>query len=341
MATTPPRDLSRRQVRRRARGIHRTRAPYSPDVVLFGYAMHTREGEGDTRTLLGIDTPQAARHGGLSAVLPYLQGGVVVVTPAGVVPEVLRGPEWIRRRVDPLPPTFDDLGVTAVLTLGRHQAVGDALHAWARTRDIPSMVLQDDVLTPLSASPPPDTTVLAWTAEDGDELRRGRDDVEVRVVGSQRLWQAAHGAPRPVASLEETPVVLGQLAVPELPRRVTLAAARAAATGSGALYRPGLGETDRLSVAVHAALEKRGVELQDPETRIAEQRRGVVTVLSADVLEAAVRGLPAWVHAPHAPRWIRERWEHYGMQQIGSDPTSAPDFAPDEPARLIAQLLES
>lgn len=265
---------------------------------------------------------------------------MVVVPPAGVVPEVLRGPECNRRRVDPLPPTIDDLGVTAVLTLGRHQAVGDALHAWGHARGIPSMVLQDDVLTPLSASPPPDTTVLAWTAEDGEELRRGRDDLSVRVVGSQRLWQAAHGTPSVVTSLEETPVVLGQLAVPELPRRVTLAAARAAATGSGALYRPGLGETDRVSVAVHAGLSKRGVELQDAATSIEEQRRGIVTVLSADVLEAAVRGLPAWVHAPHGPSWIPAQWERYGLRPLGGDPTPAPVVAPDEPARLIAQLLE-
>ena len=89
-----------------------------------------------------------------------------------------------------------------------------------------------------------------------------------------------------------------------------------------------------------ALLRRRGIMLQDPPLPLAAQNRPVVAVFSADILEAAVRGLPAWVHAPHAPAWVHEHWERYGMRPTGGEPTPAPSVGADEPARLIAQILE-
>src|SRR5699024_11167881 len=66
----------------------------------------------------------------------------------------------------------------------------------------------------------------------------------------------------------------------------------------------------------------------------------IAAVFSADILEAAMRGIPAWVHAPGAPGWVAEQWERYGMRRAGTEPTPAPELGTDEPARLIAQILE-
>ena len=97
------------------------------------------------------------------------------------------------------------------------------------------------MLTPFAPPLPPETTLLAWTVQDGRFHSAGRDDVEVRVVGSQRLWEASHAASDPTPELEERPVFLGQLAEIELPRRVTLGAAHSYARSAKALYRPGPG----------------------------------------------------------------------------------------------------
>lgn len=342
MTLVHPRSLERWQEwrsHRRVPGIHRAR-PATP-AETSGYVLHTREGEGTARTLLGIDTLEGAVHGGLPAVLPYLQGAAHVLTPAALTLEALTGPEWTHRRVPAPDAGLDALGITSVLTLGWEQEVGRALHAWAHEAGVPGAVVQHDVLTPFAPPLPPETTLLAWSAQDGRYHRAVREDIEVRVVGSQRLWQARHDAADGAGPLEEQPVVLGQLDRIELPRRLTLGAALSACRRTGALYRPGPGETDRLSRAAHALLRRRGVTLQDPALPLEEQSRPVIAVFSADLLEAAVRGLPAWVHAPRgAPGWLAEHWERYDMRRLGGEPTPAPAVGADEPARLIAQILE-
>ena len=86
---------------------------------------------------------------------------------------------------------------------------------------------------------------------------------------------------------------------------------RAAATYcrfAEALYRPGPAETDRLARAAHLLLRRRGIGFQDPSITLSAQPRPLATVFSADILEAAVRGIPAWVHAPGAPSWVHEQW---------------------------------
>src|SRR5699024_6217727 len=105
-----------------------------------------------------------------------------------------------------------------------------------------------------------------------------------------------------------------------------------------ALYQPGPGEADRLARAAHLLLRRRGIALQDPSTALPAQTGPIAAVFSADILEAAMRGIPAWVHAPGAPGWVAEQWERYGMRRAGTDP--APELGTDEPARLIAQILE-
>lgn len=342
MTLIHPRSLERwqewRSSRRRVPGIHRALSHRSAPSA--GYTLHSREGEGSARTLLGIDTADGAVYGGLPAVLPYIHGSADLITPADLSLEALSGPQWRRRQIADPAQGLDGLGITSVLTLGWHLEVGSAVHAWAREAGIPGAVIQHDVLTPFAPPLPPETTLLAWTEQDGRFHSAGRDDVEVRVVGSQRLWEAGHEASAADPVLEDRPVFLGQLGQIELPRRVTLGAAHSYCRSAGALYRPGTGETDRSARLAHALLRRRGVTLQDPALPLADQGRPVVAVFSADILEAAVRGLPAWVHAPHAPAWVAEHWERYGMRRAGGEPTPAPPVGADEPARLIAQILE-
>lgn len=342
MALIHPRSLERWQEwnrsRRRIPGIHRA-LPHRAEQPA-GYVLHSRTGEGGARTLLGIDTADGAVHGGLPAVLPYIQGSVLVLTPAELRLEALDGPGWSHQRVASPTAALDDLDITAVLTLGWHLEVGRQLHAWARAAGIPGVVIQHDVLTPFAPPLPPETTLLAWSDDDGEFHRAGREDVEVRVVGSQRLWQAARDSAGTAPQIEERPVFLGRLGAPELPRRVTLAAAHSYCRPAQALYQPGPGETDRTARAAHALLRRRGIELQDGAVPLAEQHRPLVSVLGADILEGAVRGLPSWVHAPSAPDWVGAHWERYGMRRSGGEPTPAPPVGADEPARLIAQILE-
>ncbi|MGO1283854.1 MAG: hypothetical protein ACTHUU_01950 [Brachybacterium sp.] len=342
MALIHPRNLERwqewRSSRRRLPGIHRAATPRH-DVQ--GFVLHTRRGEGSSHILLGIDTAEGASHSGLPAVLSYLQGSASAVTATGVEIEALSGPEWSHQCIPDPVAGLETLGITALLILGGHHAVGETLHAWARKTVVPAAVLQHDLLTPFAPPLPPDSTLLAWTAQDGAIHRADRDDVEVRVVGSQRLWQASYEARDEAPDLEERPVFRGQLTSFELSRRVTLSAAYSGCRSTEALYQPGPGETDRLSRTAHALLRRRGIEMLDPAIPLGAQHRPVLSVLSADVLESAARGLPAWVHAPRAPGWMHEVWERYGMQRIGREPTPAPPVAADEPARLIAQMLES
>ena len=351
MALIHPRSLERwqewRNSRRRAIGIHRAvppplrRATRSPgSAASSGYVLHTRDGDDSAPVLLGVETTADTTRGGLLVALSYLHGSAAVLAPAGLELPELSGPGWDHQHLADPRRALDELDVSSALTLGWHREVGRLVHEWALTADVPSAVVQHDVLSPFAPPLPPHTTFLAWSGADGDFQRAGRDDVEVRVVGSQRLWQAGHEDSGSSEAVQVRPVFLGQLASIELPRRYTFGAAHSYCRFTDALYQPGPEETDRLSRAAHALLRRRGVDLQVPALPVARQERPVVAVYSADVLEAAVRGLPAWVHGPRMPTWVHEQWERYGMRPTGAEPTPAPPQDADEPARLIAQILE-
>lgn len=304
------------------------------------FTLHTRDGEDRSRVLLGVDSASSAIQDSLLSVLTYLHGTVDVLTPADVDLPVLSGPEWAHRPVLEPRAALAGRGITAVLTTGWERRVGREVHAWAQYADVPNAVVQHETVTPFSAPLPPRTTLLAWNELDGEFRRSGRREIEVRTVGSQRLWQAAHDGSVAESEQDEQPLFLGQLSAIELPRRLTAGAAQSFCRSTGALYQPSPEDTDSLSRATQALMRRRGVTFQDPPIAPRELRSPVVSVMSADILEAAVRGLPAWVHCPRAPDWLHEYWERYGMRQVGGPATSAPPVAADEPARLVAQILE-
>ena len=71
MTLIHPRSLERwqewRSSRRRVPGIHRALPHRRP--VPTGFTLHSSDGEGPSRTLLGIDTADGAADGGLPAMI--------------------------------------------------------------------------------------------------------------------------------------------------------------------------------------------------------------------------------------------------------------------------------
>lgn len=303
---------------------------------------HRREGEDPAapRVLIGVDSATPSSRASLLTALPYLTVGVDVLAPAGVELPELGGPEWSAEPLTDARRALDEEPPAALLTLGHHLGVGRVLHDWALETGVRTAVVQHGALTPFAPPLPADTTLLAWSDADAAFHRSGREDVATRTVGSQLLWQAAHeseSAPSPAGGQI---VFLGQMHGAELPRRLSAGIPYEFCRREGAVYRPHPAETDRVSRAAHALMRRRGIEVVEPTTPLPELDGPVVGIFSTGILEAAVRGRPAWVTGRSMPDWVREFWERYGMRRWGGPPTQAPAVGADEPARLIAQFLE-
>lgn len=350
MALIHPRSLERwqewqtsrhraRQLKHAVIGAIRSRrgdAPSQPGLVL-----HSRSGaESAPRILIAVDSASPTSRISLLTALPYLSAAVDVLAPAEVELPELTGEEWTRQHVVSPHALLAARGISSVLSLGWHLPVGHLVHDWALEHDVPAAVVQHGALTPYAPPLPPRITLLAWSDADAEFHRSGRDDFEVRTVGSQLLWQAGHEAGSPDGEIHEQTVFLGQMHGAELPRRITAGTAYRFCRRENALYRPHPAETDLLSRSAHSLMQRRGIEFQDPTLPLHELRSPVVGVFSTGVLEAAMRGLPAWVEATQAPAWVHEFWDRYGMRRFGGEPTPAPEIPADEPSRVIAQVLE-
>ena len=89
----------------------------------------------------------------------------------------------------------------------------------------------------------------------------------------------------------------------------------------------------------HKLWEKEGIRIDRSGTPLNEVPNPVVSIFSTGVLEAAIRGIPAWVYHPAPPAWLVEFWDRYGMNQWGQEPTPAPVQPKKEPAQRIAELM--
>lgn len=301
---------------------------------------------GEGRILVAVDSATPTSRASLLTILPYLRSGLDVLAPADVqLPEV-HG--WEHEEVTDVPAQLRERNLETVVSLGQHLRAGFEAHHFARYAGIRSVVVQHGALTPFAPPLPRECELMAWSAADGDFYRSGREDVQVRTVGSQLLWQARHdGGPRDERAGETTgqrtdrPVFLGQLHGVELPRRVTFATAYSFCRETGALYRPHPNETDLLSRRTHDLMRRRGIEMADPSVLLREIPNPVVGIFSTGVLEAAVRGVPSWAYAVQAPPWLPEFWARYGMRRWGSaEPTPAPAIPDQEPAVTITEMLE-
>lgn len=238
-------------------------------------------------------------------------------------------------------PTLDAVvpSITAVASIGDHLGTGAwAQHLSARHR-WQHLVVQHGLLTPFSPPPPRGARVLAWSDADAAFLADGRPDLTIEVTGSP-LLEAAATRPAPHVSRFDTPVFLGQLHGAELSRWSMTRSVTAFWRDTSCLYRPHPREEDKLSRLQHAAWKRMGMQFDQPRP-LTTVDRPVVSAFSTGVLEAAARGVPAWVFHLDPPQWLDEFWERYGMRRWGDHSTPPLPRTGDLPAvHHIAHLFE-
>lgn len=229
-------------------------------------------------------------------------------------------------------------GVRAVLSVGHHLPNGALADVWAEKLGAERVVVQHGLLTPHAPPLPVNARLLAFSDADAAFSASGRDDVLRATVGSQLLWAA--GSEGVVALTADDdgarPLYLGQLHGAELPRRAKARAAEAFCRAHNAEYRPHPAEGDVASRLQHRLWERAGIGIDRESRPLSELSRPVVSVFSTGVLEAAARGLPAWVSYPRPPRWLEEFWDRYSMGHWGRRPTLAPPRPAREPAVAVA-----
>lgn len=317
--------------------VARSRLWAAPPGGAVAERVEVRRGAPDADLLVAVEATHASVAAAVTDVLPHLDPArLVVVSPVGApLPIPLDSPATA------LPVT--DVGgfvgdVRGVLAAGHYSPIGAAAHDHATRVGAAFLVAQHGLLTPFAPPLPPRARLLAWSDADAEFWTEGRPDVAATVVGSQLLWRAAATAAPSVAP-EDAPVYLGQLHAAELSRARLARAAGRFCRAHGATYRPHPSERDRLSRLLHAWWRRRGIRVRADGPPLADLAAPVVSVFSTGVLEAAARGLPAWVEFPNPPSWLREFWERYGMSRYGGDPTAPPRRPAVEPAAAIARIL--
>ena len=232
----------------------------------------------------------------------------------------------------PLPPSIEQ-----ILTLGAFNTLAAAVRPWAQRHHARFCVIQHGLLTPWAPSLSPGDHLFAWSEADAEYQCAGRADVTSEVVGSQMLWKASR---LPKAELQDdTPVMLGQLHGAELGRASKQRIYTEFCNSTGAIYRPHPNEADAISRIQHRLMTRRGVVIESTRKSLVEEGRPVVSIFSTGTLEAACRGLPAWVHYPVPPSWIEDFWSRYGLSRWGSSPTQPYESPEVEPALAVAKAL--
>lgn len=293
------------------------------------------------RILVAMDSKKPTSIASYMRPLTFLPGNDLAVIAPADVSGLLPGEGWRTVQVVPdstIPEAVRS--ISAVLAAGNYLPASAVAHQWSKSLGARFMVVQHGLVTPHAPPLPEDGHLLAFSAADASYWSEGRRDVTFDVVGSQLLWEAAK---RPAANLNdsERPMFLGQLHGAELPRLGLAHAATRFCTTAGATYRPHPSETDRLSRLQHAWWERRGIRIDRSGTPLTEGIAPVVSTFSTGVLEAAARGVPSWVTYTRPPLWLEEFWERYSMSKWGSDPTPAPVHDGQEPAAVIARILQT
>lgn len=319
----------RRRVVSTVRQLRSRREDDGPSAVLHGPAQPT--------TLVVIDHISASCRFAVEAPLRHLNASTTAVLAVpGWTPSLEHGSGTSESRVwtGALPDS-----IRTVLTLGAFNPLAAQVTPWALDRGIPVFVAQHGLLTRWAPPLVPGERVLGWTADDVRYWNGGRDVLGSRVVGSQMLWEA--GRSEPSRPDDDRPVILGQLHGTEMSRPALLRSYVMFARETGAQYRPHPNETDAVSRTLHRAMRAAGVSFSTSSVPVAELRRPVVSVFSTGTLEAAHRGLPAWVTHTDPPAWVREVWQRYGLAPWGTPATQPLAQPPSEPALAIAQHLDA
>lgn len=238
------------------------------------------------------------------------------------------------RRGGPLPHSVEQ-----VFTLGAYNDLAGPAREWARRREARHCVVQHGLITPWAPPLAPGDHFLAWSQDDADFQTDGRSDVTSEVVGSQMFWHAAHLPPAEL--VDDRPVLLGQLHGVELGRREEQRIYIQFCRDTGAQYRPHPNEADAVSRLQHRVMHRAGVEFETSGRPVIDLGRPVVSIFSTGTLEAAQRGLPAWVVHPDPPAWVSEFWQRYGLSPWGEEPTLPVPLPAREPSSAIASALQN
>lgn len=231
--------------------------------------------------------------------------------------------------------------IRIVLSAAQFLGRGAAAYEYARAIGAEYWMVQHGLLVPQAPPLPVGCTLLAFSEADAEFWASGRRDVTTHAVGSQLLYLAAQKAAGAEVQKQNDlePIFLGQMHGAELPRASFAYASHSFLKKFGGTYRPHPSEKDKLSVLTHKLWEKEGIRIDRSGTPLNEVPNPVVSIFSTGVLEAAIRGIPAWVYHPAPPAWLVEFWDRYGMNRWGSEPTPAPVQPEKEPARRIAELM--
>ncbi|OFK70864.1 RNA-binding protein [Rothia sp. HMSC065G12] len=300
------------------------------------------------RVLIVLDSFSPTSRNALLEPLKHLEGvGVALWCPSDAS-AYLNGQyastRYSRKDWNAAPIRADELaeklpGVRLVLSLGHYLPRGHAAYRFARERGIAYWVVQHGLLVPHAPPLPIGSTLLAFSDEDAQFWTSRRRDVQTHTVGSQLLYRAIKNTHGETTKSLGKILFLGQMHGAELPRASFARAAHSFLKRHDGIYRPHPSETDKLSRATHALWEIEGIAIDRSSTPLNEVPNPVVSVFSTGVLEAAIRGIPAWVYHPNPPAWLEEFWARYGMNRWGEDPTPAPEQPAVEPAHTIAQLI--
>ena len=231
--------------------------------------------------------------------------------------------------------------IRIVLSAAQFLGRGAAAYEYARAIGAEYWMVQHGLLVPQAPPLPVGCTLLAFSEADAEFWASGRRDVTTHAVGSQLLYLAAQKAAGAEVQKQNDlePIFLGQMHGAELPRASFAYASHSFLKKFGGTYRPHPSEKDKLSVLTHKLWEKEGIRIDRSGTPLNEVPNPVVSIFSTGVLEAAIRGIPAWVYHPAPPAWLVEFWNRYGMNQWGQEPTPAPVQPKKEPAQRIAELI--
>ena len=249
--------------------------------------------------------------------------------------------DWTEQEIsgDELMRLLPDIRI--VLSAAQFLSRGAVAYEFSRAIGAEYWMVQHGLLVPQAPPLPVGCTLLAFSEADAEFWASGRRDVTTHAVGSQLLYLAAQKAAGAEAQKQNDlePIFLGQMHGAELPRASFAYASHSFLKKFGGTYRPHPSEKDKLSVLTHKLWEKEGVRIDRSGTPLNEVPNPVVSIFSTGVLEAAIRGIPAWVYHPAPPAWLVEFWDRYGMNRWGSEPTPAPVQPEKEPARRIAELI--
>lgn len=321
--------------RRAERGMRRLKNTARPSSFSGGLAARLYLPD-DPRVLVVLDKSTPSHDHAIREPLRFLDPSTTAcLAPTGIeIPAAYAGEDLDFTTADMLPKT-----IRAVASLGAYLPLSEQIQTWALERDVPFFLVQHGLLTPWSPPASTGARVLAWCDADAEVWTHRRPDVTVDVVGSELLWQAAAAPTLDV--VDERPVILGQLHGTELARREALATYVRFAREVESDYRPHPNEKDLVSRALHRVMRQRGVTFETSGLPLVEMRRPVVSIFSTGTLEAATRGLPAWVTHPHPPTWVRDCWARYDLAQWGGPPTTAWQQPKVQPAAAVAAALEA